>query len=295
MILTTSLHAQINMADSSSQVIGYWSIGDQQSYELTHNKYKIKGSDTTSIMFMKYEVDITVKDSTASSYVIEWLYKNYEVDAGNELMRKIIEISENISVTIRTDEFGAVQEVLNWQELRDYIVKASEVIKKEFEAVPNIAQLLEQSFAMYTTKESIEVNAIKDALQFYTFHGAKYTLGEELTGQMKFANNYGGEPFDVDVTISLDELNPENDNCVLRMYQTVNSEQLTDATYNYLKQLGQFGDQLPAREDFSGLTNEIWTASRIHGGTGWTTYSIETKEVKAEGTINVEERTIQIK
>ena len=43
------------------------------------------------------------------------------------------------------------------------------------------------------------------------------------------------------------------------------------------------------------LTKEIWTASSIHGGTGRTTFSIEIKEIKPEGTINVEERIIQMK
>ena len=43
------------------------------------------------------------------------------------------------------------------------------------------------------------------------------------------------------------------------------------------------------------ITNETWTASRIHGSTGWTTYSVLTKEVTAENTKNIEETTIQLK
>ena len=79
------------------------------------------------------------------------------------------------------------------------------------------------------------------------------------------------------------------------MYQSVNSEQLTKATYEYQVKIGTFGDQIPSIDELPPLTNEVWTASTIHGVTGWTTYSIETKEVKSEGTINVEERIIQIR
>lgn len=79
-------------------------------------------------------------------------------------------------------------------------------------------------------------------------------------------NNYGGggKPFDVDVTVSLDEIIEEDGEAVIRMCQAVDSNQLTDVTYNYLKSLGTFGNQLPAREKFPALSNEIWTASRIH-------------------------------
>ena len=56
-----------------------------------------------------------------------------------------------------------------------------------------------------------------------------------------------------------------------------------------------FGKNIPERKDFPSLTNETYTASRIHGETGWIIYSIETKEVKAEETTNIEERIIEIK
>lgn len=92
----------------------------------------------------------------------------------------------------------------------------------------------------------------------------------------------------------LDELNEADDIAVIRMYQAVNSEQLTNTTYQYLAKIGTFGELA----DFSSLpeiTNDVWTASIIHEGTGWIIYSIETKEVKSEDTTNIEERIIQIK
>lgn len=294
-IIFSNISAQINMADSTVQVIGYWSINDTQSYDITYEKYKIEDGDTTSRDVIKYEVDITVKDSTANSYTIEWFYKNYEIETDNLIVQKLTKIAEDLPVLIKTDEFGAIQEVVNWEEVRDYIQKATKILKKELKKVPNRDQIIAQVMGVYMTKEAIEGNAIKDALQFYTFHGGAYTLNEKLTGEMQFMNNYGGDPFDTDMTVSLDEIDEEAGTAVIRMYQELNSEQLTDATYGYLKKLGSLGDQLPPREDFPALTNKIWTASRIHAGTGWTTYAIETKEVQAEGTINIEERIMQIK
>lgn len=290
-----SLNAQINIADSTVQVVGYWGIGDKQSYDISYEKYKVKEGDTNSRVIINYEVDITILDSTDSSYTIEWFYKNYDIDSENKLVQKISKIAENISVQIKTDEFGAIEEVLNWEDVRDYIQKSTKVIRKEFKKLPEIDQYITQSLAFYSSKEAIENNAIKDAIQFYTYHGGLYTLNEEVSGDMQFANNFGGKPFDVHVTLSLDEINQEDDNSVIRMNQTVNSEQLTKATYEYLQKNGTFGDEMPNINELPALTNEVWTASRIHGSTGWTTFSIETKEVKSDGVINVEERIIRIK
>jgi len=290
----TTLLGQINMSDSSAQLIGYWNLGDQQTYDISFEKFKVEGDDTTSRMLIRYTVDITIRDSTENNYLIEWFYRNYDIDSDNELVRKISKAAEDIAVLIRTDEFGSIQEVVNWEEVRDYMEMAMKPLRKELKKVPGAEQIIEQTMAIYSSKAAVEANAIKDALQFYTFHGAKYTLNEKLKGQMKFANNFGGEPFDVDVILSLDELNEEDDNVVLRMYQSVNSEQLTKATYEYLAKIGTFGDQIPDFEDLPELTNDIWTASRIHGESGWTTYSKETKKVSAEGITNVEERIIRI-
>jgi hypothetical protein len=161
--------------------------------------------------------------------------------------------------------------------------------------VPNYKKIIANVMSIYSTKESIEANAIKDALQFYQFHGVKYNLGEELEGVLETSNNFGGKPFETDVRFSLDEINEIDGNSILRSNQIINSKQLTDATYKHLKTLGTFGDKIPPRNEFPSLTNETSTASRIHGETGWIIYSIETKEITAEETTSIEERVIEIK
>lgn len=287
-------YAQIDMSDSTVQVIGYWSKDEKQSYKVSLEKFKIKEADTISRELITYDVDITVKDSTSDSYIVEWFYKNYEVETNNDLVKKLVSLGEEISVILKLNELGTVQEVVNWKEVRDNINKSTKILRKEFKGVPNAEKIIEQAMGIFQSKEAIEANAIKDVQQFYTFHGAKYTLGEELSGQLQLMNNFGGKPFDADLTVFLDEIDEEDGSSVMRMYQNVNSEQLTDATYAYLAKLGAMGNQLPPREKFPPLTNEIWTASRIHSGTGWILYSIETKHVKADGTTNVEERIIEM-
>jgi hypothetical protein len=294
-LLSSSLFGQISAKDSTVQVIGYWAKQETQSYNISYKKFKIKSKDTISRELMKYEVDIKIIDSTENSYTIEWLYKNYSIDTENELVRKLTSIANDISVKIKTDEYGAFVEIVNWEEVRDYLEKVTEKLKVELKDVPNFKKIIANVMSIYSTKESIEANAIKDALQFYQFHGVKYNLGEELEGILETSNNFGGKPFETDVRFSLDEINEIDGNSILRSYQVINSKQLTDATYKHLQMLGTFGDKIPPRNEFPSLTNETSTASRIHGETGWIIYSIETKEITAEETTNIEERVIEIK
>lgn len=140
--------AQINSADSSAQVVGYWSIGDKQSYAVTYEKFKVQNGDTASRTMMTYEVDITVKDSTEKGYIVEWFYKNYKVDTDNAWVQKVSKTAQDISVRIKTDEFGAILEVLNWKEVSNHITKAMKPLKKEFKKMPAVAQLIEQTTAI---------------------------------------------------------------------------------------------------------------------------------------------------
>lgn len=295
LLLSFATQAQINLEDSTVQVIGFWDRNETQSYAVSLEKYKVTDGDTTAREMMKYDVDVTIKDSTANSYTVEWFYRNYTTNSENKVVKKLLSISQDVKVLIKTDEFGAIKEVVNWQEVRDYIKKATSVMRKEFKDVPKIDDIITQVEKTYLTKAAIESHAILDAQQFYSFHGGKYKLGEVLEGQLKTANLYGPEPFDTDVTVYLDVINDEDNNFILRSKQSVNSEQLANATLSYLTAMAKkMGTPGPTREDLGNIANETTTASRIHGY-GWVVYTIQTKTVTVGKTVSVEERIIEIK
>lgn len=293
-LLSIKIFGQIDMSDSTAQVIGYWNKNDKQTYIVTQQDFKIKDSDTTSGESYKYFVDISIVDSTADSYIINWLYRDYEILSDDTLLEKLLSISENLNITIRTNEIGEFQEVMNWEDIRDYILKGIEIVKNEIKDMPEFVNYINQMAGMFNTKESVESAAIKEMHQFYTFHGGRYEYGEEYIAEMKAANLYGGEPFDTKMTVWLDELNPDDNNFIVRMTQTIDSKQLTKAVYDYLVKMSEtLNVAAPESKDMPLVTNEIRIASRIHGS-GWIIYSVETREVNAEGQTNIEERIIEI-
>ena len=294
LLMIINTYGQINMTDSTVQVNVYWDKNDKQTYIITNESYKVKGSDTTSRESCKYAVDITIVDSTADSFTINWFYHDYDIHTDNELIKKLSSIAENMTVTIMTDGLGAFKEVKNWKDIRDYILKGTKMLKKETKDIPNLDKVIKQMEDMYRTKESIEAAAIKEIQQFYTYHGGKYKLGKKITGSMKVANLYGGAPFDTEVTLWLAEINPEHNYSIIRMQHIVNSEQLTKTTFDYLTKMSEtMKIPGPKWDNFPPIKNETRTYSIIHNA-GWVVSSIQIQEISADDVTNVTENIIEL-
>lgn len=286
---------QINMADSTVQVITYWEQGEKQNYSVVTESIKIKDSDTTSREITTYDVEITVLQADDKSYTVEWYYKNFKTDSQNVPVQKIMSIAKDIKVVYRTDELGIFLEVVNWKEIRDYIRNTMDVMQKEYKDIPGMDKIFKQVENIYSSKEAIESVSIKDIQQYHAFHGAQFKLGEVLELQLKVPNIYGSEPFDSYATVYLDEINEDDNNYIMRTSQEVDKMQLTNATFDYLTTMAKnMKVDPPARDDLKELMNETLTASRIHG-TGWVIYSVQTTTVTSDNITNVEERIIELK
>jgi hypothetical protein len=291
----TTTFGQINMADSTAQVITYWEKGEKQNYFMTAEKIKIKGSDTTIREMTTYDVEITILNNHEKTYTIEWLYKDIKSNSQNPIVQKLMNINKDMKVVFKTDEFGAFIEVVNWKEIKAYIQKEVSTLRKDFKEIQEMDNVIKQIEATYSTKEAIESASIKDIQQFRTFHGAKYKLGEVIKGQIKVPNLYGTEPFDSEFSLSLDEINEADNNFIIRSTQQVNIEQLTNATFDYLTKTAKtMNIEPPKREELKALKNETLTATRMHG-TGWVVYSVQTTTITSDNVTNIEERIIEIK
>lgn len=293
--ITGIITAQINLKDSSVQAIGYWDKNEKQSYTITTDKFKIREGDTISKSQLTYDVDITIVDSTAKSFIIEWKYSNYRV-SGSELFRQRIEAGfQNLAIRIRTDEMGAFEEVLNWEDVRDHMKKSSTLLQEEFKYDPKAKEIMEEVAKIYNSKANIEAIAINDIQQFYTFHGGKYVKGEPAEASIQVPNVTGGKPFDADVFIYLDEINEKEENYILRYELSVDEKQLQQAVKEYLTNLAKkAGKPVPKDLVLNPLVNTTQIGSRIHDY-GWVIYSISTKTVSAGEILNIEERVIEIK
>ncbi len=287
------IHSQINSQDSSVQVISYWNVGDRYEYSATLQKLKYTDIDTSSNETMTYDIEVTVLDSTANSYTVRWFYKNFKTDSTNPLIQKVASLADDISVDIKMNELGTIDSIENWKEVKDYIYSAADALNSDIEILPGLGPVIAQMKTMYSTKESIEAIAIQDVQQLQTFHGAKYMLNDTVSGHMYTSNLYdNSNPFNTYVAVVLEDLDTLHNEYTLRSFQEVDSEQLTESTFSYLKATAEkLGHKFTLPEAEFILKNMTETVSRIHD-TGWVLESVLWKEVYADGVTNMEIRTI---
>ncbi len=109
---------QINMADSTAQVISYWDKEEKNNYSVSLETIKIRELDTIYRATTRYNVEITVLDTSNKSLMIQWLYKDFTTDSQIPIVQKLVDITKDMKVIFKTDEFGAFVEVVNWREVK---------------------------------------------------------------------------------------------------------------------------------------------------------------------------------
>jgi len=290
-----SLNAQI-LNDSTVQFVGYWNLNESQTYRVEFSKFKIAGQDTTSKDVIRYDSEVTIIDSTATGYKIKWVYKNYSFKTDNELTARLLRLGENIPFVYTTDELGAFKELINYGEIKASIGIALDSLAVEFSDIPNINRILDQVKETYATKEAIENNGMDEILYFHYPFGAQYNVNRVYSTDTKLSNLYGGDPFDAVVESSIVELDTVNSTSVVKIFTTIDSEQATDATYEYLKKLAQTNNEPePERTGMPPLSIRIRFASNVHMPTGWVIYAVNVKEVKSGDNGEIERTQMELK
>lgn len=293
--------AQINPADSTAQIISYWAEGDKQTYFVRTDDIKLTGEDTTRHEIVTCNVDVVVKKEEKDSYLVEWLYYNVATETTNPLLDVLARLTDSMVVVFKTDEYGIVLELVNWQEIREVMQKGMATMREELgkelgkelgEEFPDLDQVFAKVASVFDSQQSIEQSMMRDIQQFHNFHGAKYKLGQPWQSTVEAPNMYGGEPFEAVLSVVLEDYDVEEN--IIRMQSThaVNEEQLTNAAFAYINTLlKNTGANSLSREDVGTFANEVNTTSDIHGS-GWVIASTQTTTVSGNGTSSITVRTI---
>jgi hypothetical protein len=298
---------QINMNDSTVQVKGYWNKNAQQSYSITHKELNTHGADTVLRASYLYTVDITITDSTANSYTIDWYYRNYEYTRDSDPVIKVLNtIPEGMTITVKTDETGKFQEVINWKEVRDYLSTRRDVViqyrdtllqtaihEKQPESDKSAVQIPDSVFILFdmmsamlyniTTKEDVEAAICAPILQFFSFHGEQYKLQETYSGVIPLTTE--GERIDTYIEIMLERIMPEDNTYFVCRGEELDSQQLRKGAFNRMTRTGTAPSSL---DEMPLMKNRTFTGSLIHTS-GWVVYSKKTvKNVSESGTSSYE-------
>jgi len=297
-----SAFSQINLQDSTVQTIAYWDLNEKNTYQFLMESFEIAGNDTTTNSSISYKVDMSIVDSTETGYEFVWKYYDFEFEINREdslyyeFSKKMLSISSGSKVQIKTNEYGVFQEVTNWEEIQSFYKSASDTLKSMFSNIPQINAVIDQTFGIYMTKNSIESQSILDVYQFLNFHGASYKLGEEVSATIKTNNVLGKDRLERNITVLLDEIFAEDNDYRIISYSEADPDQLkAELKLVFEKMLPNASEpEIQNLMDQTGdLTNTIENVSIIHGW-GWPIYSREERITSSAQKTKVEVRTLEL-
>jgi hypothetical protein len=278
---------------SSASVFANWKPGEKVDYRIARQTVKVNSGDTLSKDRVYYDVGFEVTHQQFNAYNLTLTYKNFVFESGNTYWEIMSAVMNDRQVEITTDGMGSFRSIVNHEEIRDS-VHATLLRLKAAYPDPRLVLTFNQIAGKFKSAESIYNTALEEIRQFFNFYGADYQLGEPQTTSSTLVNHFGGEPFSVEIIKALDEINIPEDYLVMRMWQTVDAEQMTNAAYQFMQEyVKQSGATLPPREAFPALKNETRSFSRISIGSGWVIQSTDINEVAGDNQLRIETRTIQ--
>jgi hypothetical protein len=221
LLLPLKFLGQINPADSTVQVVAYWDKSEKHTYILTWQKLKVTGKDTIITQDIRYKADVSVLDSTANSYTVEWKYRDYSFGntTGKQIeqsgMGSVIQSFQNTPARFKTDETGSFKELLNWEEIRDKFKGSFDFIRQTLKLPEEFAAFSENGLS----RSSIEEIAIKDIQLFHMFYGIKLNLGVPVEEQIDSGNERIG-PLKSDISLLLEQIDFKESLYKLTYYQS---------------------------------------------------------------------------
>ena len=233
--LFPALKAQINMEDSTVQVIGYWDKNEKQSYQIQEKKATVVNEDTTSSQEFSYKVDVQIVDSTAESYTIEWKYFDYKYISGPQVLKTILTAYQPTKVLVKTDEMGMFAEIINSAEISAAMTKRLKNLIKKYKSDQYLVSEFTALIDKYASKDAVEQLALSEIQQYYNYHGGRYKLNENLSATVKSPFMNLEEGIDAELNVWLSEINVDDNNYILQMSKILDEEAMKKLMYEEAK------------------------------------------------------------
>lgn len=185
-----AVNLQEEQEDSVINVIGYFCKGDTMKYTYTDAVYKITQKDTITSSYYTRDCMIVVTDSTSKGYKLEMTPFEVEVaddSTANTLETKmnvaILKGFTNIKIKFHTDEFGTIEAIDNWREVRDLFLNGTRKAFDElYNQTPGIDSFMprknfENMIALNMRNEETVRECIEELPLLFDCHGKQFKIG----------------------------------------------------------------------------------------------------------------------
>ena len=272
-------------------MITYWEMGDQFNYSRTEEKYRfINGKRKTKYdELITNNVVITVLDQTDTSYLLELVYSNFQIEDDPTLAMKN-DVFGELKIKYTTDEMGTFDSIVNKQELSDYAKGSLEkiLVNSNLDTEKN-SQAKEILEVMYSI-ENIEALFIEDIVMIHNYYGYGFELNDPTEFDVVYPS-IGNVEINGTLIVTLKSVDETRDVCKLYGVQRPNKDELNE----YLSAMAvmfMVDDEL---SDFS-ITSEIKETYDMQLSTGRmnkitfkqsTNVNVDGEEIKTRKTVTL--------
>lgn len=285
------IFAQINSADKSVQAIFYGNIGEHHDYKITYNTLKMKGTDTLSNESIQYFASLSVVDTSAKQYTLEWKIRDYFFPTDIPVLKALSEFNNGLKIIYTINELGEYQDVINYAEIKKHLELYTSQVKQTLLA--DEQALFESTIQnLLGNKEAFTRNVIQDIYQIHNFYGVKYSLDDTISLDVKVPDNFDGTLIDASFNSYIEELG--KDTYTLVSEQSVDPQIIDRAAKNYLYKVLPAESQSDIEKyDFRQMKQISTLISQLHDS-GWLIMSMNSKINTTLGYFKRDLRVIEV-
>ncbi|MBE6226310.1 MAG: hypothetical protein E7121_04410 [Bacteroidales bacterium] len=274
--------AQLNLKDSTAQIVAYWNKGEKYCYNYAAQTIEIKGTDTTELSYSESKFELEVIDSSANGYLINYTKLSEAVSISDEkspiasLLKRVANIGNSISITFKTNEYGSLQEIVNFDEYKNSLMSQLETLIKEMEKElkdKTTRKALNTAIAPFMS-DAYVYKSIEPITSLFSFHGYKFKLNERYTDNIQVASPFEqGKTLDGELQRYVAEFNPETTWTTFHSVTRYDKEQLKMTTLHYINSLLPENQKITSTSEVPEMSMDSYTSFTIHLGTGWPGYA----------------------
>ena len=292
--------AQQENKDSTINVIAFFCKNDTLSYQFQDLKAKVKDNDTIVEHQMLSTFQLIVRDSTATSYEIECIPLETKVNFGKDtlmtnIMQSLMETMGDISTIITTDEYGRIEHIKNWKEIKDFSRKAiKSFLDSLYSCRPQLNEALprarfESQMTLQFADEKAYIENSADLKLLFSLHGNSFAIGKTESDD----TDAHGWPEQTTVVCGYDKSSEEygfEDDYFIsgRTVTTIPKEDLKETIGNYInltlsdEYAGKVNDEIKKQELEDATVTDVEQYSYFYNG--WPSEMEHLKQIEIMGT-----------
>jgi hypothetical protein len=169
-VLCWNIAAAPQISGNDVHVGAEWDVGESRNYQVI--AHSTEAFIEESISSVSYDIEVTVHGLTEFGYLLEWLYSNVTRTGGSSL-RPVPCVAEGLRIRYSVDEFGALREIVNWEEIHTFLETSVIRIKAPGRDVYSADQFEElgQTLCPFADKDGMEKAGIEDIKLFHSLYG----------------------------------------------------------------------------------------------------------------------------